>query len=83
MAVIAVYAALLGTAGFVITGRQAIVDRGDLRAEITLEPMTWADDPRDPRVAFTVNGPGPGTYQFWCSLEPPGGRMKGTLTIAP
>lgn len=38
-AAVAVYAASLATAGFVINGRQAIVDRGDLQAEITVEHM--------------------------------------------
>jgi hypothetical protein len=36
-AAVAVYAASLATAGFLVNGRQAVIDRSDLRAEVTLE----------------------------------------------
>jgi hypothetical protein len=43
-AAVAVYAAVLATAGFLINGRTALIDRGDLRVEITAKPdMGQAD----------------------------------------
>lgn len=47
-AAVAVYAASLATAGFLLNGRQALVDRSDLRAEVKVE--YWGPPSADNKV---------------------------------